>query len=55
MPETQRDVDLLTLDYLLYMGTRALLQGQVILYKEGMYEYKSVVAGAGHSARGRHT
>ena len=38
MPETQLDVDLLILDYLLYMGTRAHLQEQVILMEEGMQE-----------------
>jgi hypothetical protein len=37
-PETQLDVDLLILDYLLYMGTRALLQEQVILMEEGVEE-----------------
>ena len=38
MPETQLDVDLLILDYLLYMGTRTLLQEQVILREEGIQE-----------------
>lgn len=38
MPETQLDVDLLILDYLLYMGTRASLQEQVILHEEGIHE-----------------
>ena len=37
-PETQLDVDLLILDYLLYMGTRTLLQEQVILREEGVQE-----------------
>lgn len=37
-PETQLEVDLLILDYLLYMGTRALLQEQVILFEENIEE-----------------
>jgi hypothetical protein len=37
-PETQLEVDLLILDYLLYMGTRSLLQEQVILREEGARE-----------------
>ncbi|KIW02783.1 uncharacterized protein PV09_05845 [Verruconis gallopava] len=37
-PETQLDVDLLILDYLLYMGTRSLLQELVILHEEGIQE-----------------
>jgi hypothetical protein len=40
-PETQLDVDLLILDYLLYMGTRTLLQEQVILREEGVQEHLS--------------
>lgn len=37
-PETQLEVDLVILDYLLYMGTRTLLQEQVILREEGVRE-----------------
>ena len=38
VPETQLEVDLLILDYLLYMGSRTMLQEQVILREEGIRE-----------------
>ena len=37
-PETRLEVDLMILDYLLYMGTRSLLQEQVIKREEGQDE-----------------
>lgn len=37
-PETQLEVDILILDYLLFMATRSLLQEQVILREEGVQE-----------------
>lgn len=41
VPETHLEVDLLILDYLLYMATRTLLQEQVILREEGVQEVLS--------------
>jgi hypothetical protein len=38
MPETRLDVDLMILDYLLYMATKALLEEQVIKREEGVEE-----------------